>query len=245
MKRCTYRLEVAYDGTRFPSFAPVPGERSVWTAVRDALISAVPGFSKFAAAGRTDKNVSAVGQIFSFISRDPVELENIRAAVDAAAPDALAVLDVRRVSDSFHAQFTACARRYTYFHPDDGTLDVARLDRMLCALLGRRDFNAYARETPFGKKTDKYLWDARARRIFDPERSAPFIRFDLAGDAFLRRQVRVIVATALREASNPGAGDDILVELAEQRDRRSTALPAPAEGLFLMKVGYDPISKKR
>lgn len=245
MKRCTYRLEVAYDGTRFASFAPVPGELSVWTTVRDALISVVPGFSKLAAAGRTDKNVSAVGQIFSFISRDPVELEKIRTAIDEAAPDALAAIDLRRVSDSFHAQFTACARRYTYFHPDDGALDVARLDRMLCALLGRRDFNAYARETPFGKKTEKYLFDARARRIFDPHRETSFIRFDLAGEAFLRRQVRVIVATALREAANPSASDDILVELAELRDRRLTPHPAPAEGLFLVRVGYEPILKKR
>lgn len=239
MRRCTYRVVVAYDGAAFAGFAPTPGELTVWSAVREALIRVAPGFGKLAAAGRTDRGVSATGQVMSFISRDPVDPEVITRAIDEAVPGALAALEVRRVRDAFHAQFSARSRRYVYLHPDDGTVDVARIDRMLCALVGRRDFNAFARETPLGKKTDKRLDEARARRVYDGTGST-FVRFDLAGESFLRRQVRVIVATALREAAS-GGGDEVLVELAAGLDRRATALPAPAAGLYLVAVGYDPI----
>lgn len=242
MKRFTYRVQVAYDGAAFKSFAHVPGEFTVWTTVREALIKVVPGFSKLAAAGRTDKNVHAVGQIFSFIARDSVEIDTIYDALDRAAPNVLAAVDVRRVSDSFHAQFSATYRRYLYLFPDDEqTIDAARVDRLLCPLVGKRDFNAYARETPADKKTIKTLFDARARRYFDGERN--YLRFDFAGDAFLRRQVRVMVATAVREARD-NRGDNILLELAETNDRRETALPAPGDGLYLVKVGYDPVKKR-
>ena len=67
---------------------------------------------------------------------------------------------------------------------------------------------------------------------------------ELQGSRFLRRMVRVLVATALRE-SVPGAarvaggGADVLVQLAQERDRCATALPAPALGLCFAGVGYD------
>jgi tRNA pseudouridine38-40 synthase len=238
VKRHTYAVTIAYDGRAFASFAPVPGQRTVWSVVREALISVAPGFGRLASAGRTDRGVSATAQVFSFIARDPVECEVIAAAIDRAAPNELAALEVRRVSNSFHAQFSAIARRYVYFHEDDGSADVARIDRMLCALLGRRSFSAFARETPRDKALVKTLIDARARRVIEDGRS--FVRFDFAGQAFLRRQVRVMVATVLREAA-AGSKDEILVELAETEDRRVTANPAPAEGLYLVKVGYDPL----
>ncbi|CAI5495243.1 unnamed protein product [Closterium sp. Naga37s-1] len=60
---------------------------------------------------------------------------------------------------------------------------------------------------------------------------------ELVGDRFLRRMVRVLVATAVREAA-AGGGDDCLLRLAATGERRSTAPPAPAAGLCLVDVGY-------
>jgi tRNA pseudouridine38-40 synthase len=108
MRRHTYRVEIAYDGTAFAGFAHVPGQRTVWSTLRGALIRVVPGFNKLDAAGRTDKGVSAIGQVISFIASEPAALDAIARAIDEAAPGALAALDVRQVSNSFHAQFTAC-----------------------------------------------------------------------------------------------------------------------------------------
>ncbi|CAI5500650.1 unnamed protein product [Closterium sp. Naga37s-1] len=51
------------------------------------------------------------------------------------------------------------------------------------------------------------------------------------------QMVRVLVATAVREAA-AGGGYDCLLRLATTGERRSTAPPAPAAGLCLVDVGY-------
>ncbi len=77
----------------------------------------------------------------------------------------------------------------------------------------------------------------------DPAQGCGALLVELVGSRFLRRMVRVLVATALRE-SIPGAGRvagggaDALVQLAQEQDRSATALPAPAAGLCFAGVGY-------
>lgn len=50
--------------------------------------------------------------------------------------------------------------------------------------------------------------------------------------------VRVVVATAIREAA-AGSSEDALLRLSSLENRRATAPPAPPEGLTLAAVGYD------
>ncbi len=70
---------------------------------------------------------------------------------------------------------------------------------------------------------------------------------DVTADRFVRKMMRVLVATCVRE-SIPGAaacgehGDQALLRLADMRDRLKTAPPAPALGLCLLAVGYDAVS---
>lgn len=56
--------------------------------------------------------------------------------------------------------------------------------------------------------------------------------------------VRVLVATAIREAA-AGAEEDALLNLMEGTSRRATAPPAPPEGLCLVDVGYEDFNKHR
>lgn len=195
----------------------------------------MPSAPTIAVAGRTDRGVSATGQVVSFRASGRGLGPRIQEAIDRVRPGALTCLEIREVERRFHAQYSARARRYVYLHPDPGGIDLARLDRLLEALQGRRCFGAFARDTPPGQSTVRSLLEARARQVqVEGDR---MIRFDLLADAFLRRMVRVLVATALREAA-AGSPDEVLVELAAAGDRRATALPAPAEGLTLSRVVY-------
>jgi hypothetical protein len=68
---------------------------------------------------------------------------------------------------------------------------------------------------------------------------------EVVGNRFLRRMMRVLVATAVREslphaAAHPEAGNAALLRLAEGRDRLATAPPALAVGLLFIGVGYRP-----
>lgn len=52
------------------------------------------------------------------------------------------------------------------------------------------------------------------------------------------QMVRVLVATAIREAAAGADDDDVLIKLMESTCRRATAPPAPPDGLCLVDVGY-------
>jgi tRNA pseudouridine(38-40) synthase len=214
-----------------------PGRKTVEGCLRDALVPLLPPQQRrlnLRVAGRTDRGVSAHGQVVSFSAMEKIALAAIERSVDAIAPNELAALEVSEMGKSFHAQFSAIARHYTYLLPDEET-DVRKVDRLIGALIGKRDFSAFARDTPKGKTTTRTLLRASARRIREEERE--LIRFDFSGVAFLRRQVRIMVSTAIREA-RAGAPDDRLVELAESRDRFQTAPPADPAGLTLVRITY-------
>lgn len=233
MARVTYRATIAYDGSAFAGFSRQKDQRTVEGTLLDALRTLMPEITTVACGGRTDKGVHATGQVISFWSRGPLDLDALFTVLDRSAPNALAVRDLRVVPRRFHASFSATARSYSYFHRDDGQADVDALDALVDRLVGRRCFSAFARDTPKGRSTVRRLLSARVRR-WGPD----LVRFDLRAEGFLRRQVRVTVATALREAAL-GAPADRLAELALRADRRATAPAIDGGGLYLVGVDYD------
>ena len=61
--------------------------------------------------------------------------------------------------------------------------------------------------------------------------------FKLAKLMIIRQMVRMLVATAIREAG-AGAEEDALLKLMDATCRRATAPPAPPTGLCLVNVSY-------
>lgn len=67
---------------------------------------------------------------------------------------------------------------------------------------------------------------------------------DVTADRFVRKMMRVLVATCIRESIPEAAtcgehGDQALLWLASTRDRLKTAPSAPAVGLCLLDIGYE------
>lgn len=182
----------------------------------------------------------------SFHTRSTVEERRLRAALETLIPPrrapspfaeleealgdrALVVRASAAVPRSFHASFSATARRYRYHLAQ--AVDRAALAAMLGALRGERCFSAFARDTPAGARTVKHLYEARV--VADGTSTV----VELAASGFLRRQVRVLIATALRELAR-GAGPEALVDLARRGVRSETAPPAAADRLCLAGVDY-------
>jgi tRNA U38,U39,U40 pseudouridine synthase TruA len=148
---------------------------------------------------------------------------------------------------------------------------------MLQDLQGRKlNYYAYARDTPKGKDCECTLMLARASVVWLPNpqcqeqgqqqqeqqqagtsaqavteaQGCPCLAVELVGNRFLRRMVRVLVGTVVREAVvvrqqqqqqqqlDQGRCDQLL-QLADGMDRRATAGPAPALGLCFADAGYD------
>lgn len=233
-----HAVVLAYDGRRFAGWARQPERRTLEGCLRGALEPWVPGLRRVAVAGRTDRGVSALGQVVSFRADTRLDLDRIGAEIDAAAPGELLCLRARHPPRGFHAQFWARARAYTYLYPASPELwaRAAVIDRRLRALIGRRCFRAFSRETPVGRTTVRHLLAAGCRPGHWHDR--PVLRFEFRADGFLRRLVRVLVATAV-ESGFDAVSDSILRDLAASGDRSRTASPASPEPLFFLGPQYD------
>ena len=181
---------------------------------------------------------------------------------------------VERVDDKFHPTFDATCRAYAYLIDVDQFLEVlripsnckeisceeivCRLDTMLRKLEGLSlDYFPFS----FGKvKTETTictLLRARASLVElngEQDRkngnSNRAISIELVGDRFLRRMVRILVATALREVmkstsqryNSKGESDDTwersILDLVKSRRREDTAKAAPPHGLIFVGASF-------
>lgn len=135
------------------------------------------------------------------------------------------------------------------------SFDVSKVDEILKPLAGKTlSYKMFARDTQasrsVGPPTECFMFHSRAAVAKlhsaneDHKGGMVVMCVELVANRFLRKMVRVLVATAIREAA-AGAGADALLNLMEATDRRATAPPAPPEGLCLVDVGYEDFDKQR
>ncbi|KAH7856223.1 hypothetical protein Vadar_034092 [Vaccinium darrowii] len=124
---------------------------------------------------------------------------------------------------------------------------ISKVNQLLLQLEGKSlSYKVFARDTKasrnIGPPTECFLFHARASEIRLPCSGSEggytkAMCVELVANRFLRRMVRVLVSTAIREAA-AGAEDDALLKLVDATCRRATAPPAPPDGLCLVDVGY-------
>ncbi|CAM0908922.1 unnamed protein product [Alopecurus aequalis] len=135
------------------------------------------------------------------------------------------------------------------------SFDVAKVDKILRQLEGKMlSYKMFARDTQAsrsdGPATECFMFHSRAAvtKLYSADENCKegmmVMCVELVANRFLRKMVRVLVATAIREAA-AGAEEDALLNLMEATCRRATAPPAPAEGLCLVDVGYEDFSVQR
>lgn len=257
MNRKTFGMKLAYVGSDFRGWAWQPNGSTVEKAISDAL-KPLLGQKRPAvySAGRTDRGVSALGQCCSFHTTSSVTPEEVARAINAFAPESLSVWDCQLMPTSFHATFSAAWRRYLYIlplqdTPEDRCIDAERINHLLGPLVGETlNYTAFARDTPRAKDTFCLLHHARAFEGRLPSTGDRVLCIEVIGNRFLRRMVRIIVSTCVRDCMNHMQGKGCCQSIRTLRDycsdavlgdeeaRKRTAPAAPAVGLCFLGVGY-------
>ncbi len=240
-----YRMGIQYDGTHFHGWQVQPQRRTVQGVLETALATLLRQQVPVSGAGRTDSGVHSRGQVGHFDCSVPFDPARLEHRLNGLLPDDLAVRGLRRCPRTFHARFSATARRYRYqlalrksalqrerswYTPG---VNEALLRRASEGLLGRRDFRAFCARAGLKENTVCVIRRARWRRWQDG------LVFEIESDRFLHHMVRNLVGTLVPIArgvwKGPGIG-----ELLEAGDRTLAGPTAPARGLCLVQVYYRP-----
>ena len=236
-----YRATVEYDGTDFAGFQVNPGKRTVQGVLETALARLGDGVEqRVDGAGRTDSGVHASGQVIAFTYAGRLTVTDLGRALDALLPRDATVRDVRRAPDGFDPRFAARYREYRYTVWNGprsplrerfalgvrAPLDTAAMERAGSALVGRHDFSA------FGAADRQPVRTVHAVRV---RRSGQLVTIDVRADAFLRGQVRRMVAGLLEVGLGTLDTEGLRAALAGPGPALNGAA-APAKGLCLRRV---------
>src|SRR5215471_658189 len=238
-----YKLTIEYDGGPFAGWQVQGTEPSV----QGALLTAIEAFCgervKVGGAGRTDAGVHALGQVAHVDLTKDWDTDTVRDALNAhLRPHPVAVLAAERVSEDFHARFSAKQRHYLYRIVNrraDLALDrdrVWRIARPLDpnamhaaaqGLIGRHDFTTFRAAECQAKSPVKTL-DRLA-----VEGRAEEIRIHASARSFLQHQVRSLVGSLVLVGDGTWGAQDLVTAL-RARDRSACGTVAPPQGLYLV-----------
>ncbi|AEH24119.1 tRNA pseudouridine(38-40) synthase TruA [Pyrococcus yayanosii] len=224
-------LRIAYDGTQFHGFQRQPSLRTVEGELLRVLEEVGLEPVDFKGASRTDKGVSAFGNVVAFtVPDDAAHL--VKPRVLNARLEDVWVLGVAKVPKDFHPRFWAKSKVYRYYLVGWG-LNVGAMRECAALFVGEHDFSAFAR------------LDGRdpVRRILraSVEERGPIVVVEIEGESFLWEMVRRIV-TAVRLC---GEGKlelgDVEAMLRGEFEESRKLPPAPPEGLVLWAVKYEGV----
>lgn len=244
----TYRLDIAYDGSRFKGWAVQPGMRTVQGELEEAIARVLRAPAPLTVAGRTDAGVHALAQVAHLRVAAPLALDGALARVNDELPPDVHLLSLEPAPPRFHARHDAGARSYLYQIARRRTalgkrfvwwvkrpLDAGAMAAALAALGGRHDFARFA----------EHGADPEASTLVEVERAELAAAGDLllvrvVASHFLWKMVRRLVGTLVEVGGGALSVDAFrqLVETPESSSARPAQWTAPPSGLFLERVLY-------
>ncbi|WP_027370681.1 tRNA pseudouridine(38-40) synthase TruA [Desulfovermiculus halophilus] len=242
------KLIVAYTGTHFQGWQVQPGTRTVQGCLQDALSTICSQKVVVHGSGRTDSGVHALGQVaHADVPQKRCDVPWVR-ALNRMLPEDIAVREAQYVHPGFHAQYSAREKEYVYSlwtHPEYVLpqdrpfvwwmpgVEAAPLREAAEVIRGEHDFAAFQNAGTPVAHTVRRLHDVEIR---DRDRR---IDCSFTANGFVKQMVRNLMG-ALVAVGRGKMGIGQLRSLLESRDRRLGPATAPARGLTLVQVGYDP-----
>ncbi|MCR4879506.1 MAG: tRNA pseudouridine(38-40) synthase TruA [Bacilli bacterium] len=237
--------KVEYLGTNYHGWQKQIDASSVQEEIEKVLSQIFNKEINIYGSGRTDAGVHAKGQTFHFEVDKDVDLGRLKYSTNMLLPNDIHIISFERVSDDFHARFSAQGKHYqyrintadknpfnfntTYHYPYP--LNIALLKVALEGFKGKHNFQDFT-----SKEEDE---DGFVREISDVllTQNGKELIIDFFGSGFMRYMIRYIVGTALAIASGK---EDIkyIKDHLDSSTREITSYKAGSEGLFLIDVIY-------
>lgn len=217
-------IKIGYDGTKFDGFAIQPNKRTVEGEILKLLIKTKiiedRKKAKFQYAARTDKGVSAFGNVIAFNCKGNAVkvLQNMKD---------IWVFGFAEVDEKFNPR--KCIEKiYRYYLYDDG-YNLNIIKQTLALFKGKHNFSNFARLD--GRNPIREIKKIKIRK------KGKIIKIDFIAQSFLWNQIRRIMAAVIK--AGKGEIDLQEIENALKCNIKKNFGLAPAENLVLLDVKYN------
>ena len=248
-------LSLQYEGSAFCGWQRQRQGTSVQSVLEDAIAQLdqhrpVQTF----AAGRTDAGVHAAGQVVHFDSSGPIPASRWAPALNGRLPGTIRVREAVERPLNWHACYSATYRRYRYsiyngrrpnlfltpwtWHRYHARLDDQLMVEALEGLLGTHDFGAFMRAGSRRAHARTTIQDVSL------ERQGDLVSVEIQASGFLYGMVRLLMGQVVAVGEHRLSLASFERRWRERR-RSEVKDSAPAQGLCLLRAGYEePIFSK-
>ncbi|RLF61090.1 MAG: tRNA pseudouridine(38-40) synthase TruA [Thermoplasmata archaeon] len=217
-----YALKVFYNGKNFYGSQIQPNVRTVEGELRKAL-GKFCEFYDFKGAARTDRGVSALGNVFALTTEFKLQPR----IINAHLPEDIFVLGLREVNLDFNPMKEAKERIYKYFLVDD-EYDLDKIKKASKIIEGKHSFHNFTISNENPIRTINYI---------EVEKKNGIIILTFSGKSFLWQMVRRLT-TALKLV---GKGELTIKDLKNlfKKEINKKIKASEPEFLILWDIKYD------
>lgn len=236
-----------YKGSAYHGWQRQPNALTVQEVIETVLSTLLGKTIQVVGAGRTDTGVHALFYCAHF----DTEVENLENngqflyRINALLPADIAVVDIKRVSNDFHARFSATSRTYVYyisslkspFYSDyvwyfNRSLDVEAMNCACNILKETIDFTSFCKLHSDTENNNCKVMEAYW------EKNNEILLFTIKANRFLRNMVRAIVGTTVDVGLHKLSIDEFRAVIAA-KNRCKAGQSVPAKALFLSNIEYE------
>ena len=242
-----YKIKIEYEGTPFVGWQFQKNGQSIQEVLQKAIFKFSKEKVTVIGAGRTDSGVHALGQTAHFDLKKKINKKKILPAINQNIENnSVTVLKVNKANKKFHARHDAKKRTYRYLIVNRQSplalqknkawhirkkLDLLSMKKGAKFLLGTHDFSTFRASTCGAKSPIRTMEKILIKKNKDK------ITLQFTSRSFLQQQVRSMVG-CLKYLGEAKWNLNDFIKSFKSKNRFKCAPPAPACGLYLVKVEY-------
>ena len=243
-----YQIIIEYDGTRFVGWQYQQNGTYIQEVLEKNLKRLLKKKIKIIGAGRTDAGVHALGQSANFIIdkkiiNTKIFLNSINFFLNRHS---ISIISIKKRKLNFHSRYSAKERTYLYKITNRNSslalnkertwlvkkrIDLNLLKKGAKILEGRHDFSTFRASSCSAKSAVRKISEVKVLK------KGVNISIQFKSKSFLQNQVRSMVGCLKYLACN-NWNLKKFKKILKSKDRKLCAKPAPACGLYLVKIKY-------
>ena len=243
-----YQILIEYVGTSFIGWQIQKKGKTIQGVIQKNISKLIKEKITINGSGRTDTGVHAIEQSAHFECANRIQdlkkfLNSINYFLNKHE---IAILKIKKRNLIFQARFSAKERVYKYVIYNQLTkpiiknkrgwfvikkLDLESMKKGAKKLVGTKDFSTFRASGCNAKSPIRLMKSIKIKKLKNK------IEFEFRSQSFLKQQVRSMVG-CLKFIGEKKWSIKKFVKVIKSKNRNLCAPPAPAEGLYLVKVKY-------